>query len=75
MAENQIESAEALNELGGHFYLGLCDDVAALDYLELLKELKNNPYLLGLQSQKCFELTDGLGAGRVATIIEGDLCG
>lgn len=70
VAENQIESAEALNNLGAHCYLGLSEDVCGREYASVFQSLKNDCRLLESQSKKCSELTDGLGVRRVADIIE-----
>lgn len=74
VAENQVESAETLCDLGCHFYLGFSTAGGSINYIETFSELNKKKYLLELQSRKCGQLTDGSGARRVAEIIEGNFC-
>ncbi len=70
LSENQKEITEALAREGFHKYLGEASHVGAEDWTRTLEELIENPDQVRLLSEASLRLTDGLGALRVAAVLE-----
>jgi RimJ/RimL family protein N-acetyltransferase len=68
VAQNQIPIADALSAQGLIFLIGDCRSVTDDS---LSKAIKNNlsEHGLGAGSKNCFDLVDGKGVGRVASIV------
>ena len=71
VAENQIEIARTVAEVGAAFYLGESRQVSAADIKQSLEELLKTPKKLRQTGQAAASLVDGAGAERVAAV----LCG
>lgn len=70
VADNQTQVAQDLNQINGHFYLGLSGELVAEDYRDAYQGLLNNKELLTEQSKTCAALVDGLGCRRVVEQLE-----
>ena len=70
-AENQRETTHALAEAGVHRLLGDASAIEAQDWQHGLRELMSSPELVRTYSIAARQLTDGLGAQRVAAVLRG----
>ncbi|GAA4718773.1 UDP-2,4-diacetamido-2,4,6-trideoxy-beta-L-altropyranose hydrolase [Brevibacillus fulvus] len=69
VAENQIETAMYLHELGLIDYLGESDKVSAAEIAGKVSQFLHDPKQLHEMSQKCFAAVDGLGVQRVTEVL------
>ncbi|MFH1373077.1 MAG: UDP-2,4-diacetamido-2,4,6-trideoxy-beta-L-altropyranose hydrolase [bacterium] len=74
VAENQIEIAQQVHQLGAVLYLGRGEEVTIENFCTALNKLVDKPLVLRDMRRKAVGLVDGGGAGRVCNILH-ERCG
>jgi len=68
-ADNQTRSTRALAETKAIRYLGASSEIAVGDVARAVSELASQPEELARMSQAAWQVTDGLGAARTASLM------
>jgi UDP-2,4-diacetamido-2,4,6-trideoxy-beta-L-altropyranose hydrolase len=66
IAPNQVELSRTLHDEGLTYFLGIAHQVSDGDLIAALRSFSSDPSRLKRMSERVMDLTDGLGANRVA---------